>query len=53
MNEKYTNLAEMSWTQAEQALAKTYLALVPVGSVEVYGPHLPQGSDGLVAQAVA
>ena len=47
------NLQEMSWTRAEQALAKTSLALVPVGAVEVYGPHLPQGSDGLVAQEIA
>jgi creatinine amidohydrolase len=47
------NLAELSWVQAEKALASTDLALVPVGAVEVYGPHLPQGSDGLVAQEVA
>ena len=47
------NLAEMSWIQAEKLLSKTDLALVPVGAVEVYGPHLPQGSDGWVAQEVA
>jgi creatinine amidohydrolase len=47
------NLAEMSWTRAEQALAKTDLALVPVGAVEVYGPHMPQGTDGFAAQEVA
>jgi creatinine amidohydrolase len=42
-------LQEMSWLQAEKALAKTTFAIVPVGAVEVYGPHLPMGSDGLVA----
>ncbi|MBW7885658.1 MAG: creatininase family protein [Caldilineaceae bacterium] len=47
------NLAEMTWVDAEQALAKATIALVPVGAVEVYGPHLPQGSDGFAAQAFA
>ncbi len=47
------NLAEMSWVRAERALAQTNLALVPVGAVEVYGPHLPQGSDGFAAQEIA
>jgi len=47
------NLAELSWVKAEQALAKTDLALVPVGAVEVYGPHLPLGSDGFAAQEIA
>ncbi len=47
------NLAEIPWVQAEAALTETTLAIVPVGAVEVYGPHLPQGSDGLVAQEVA
>jgi creatinine amidohydrolase len=42
-------LQEMSWVQAEKALAATTFAIVPVGAVEVYGPHLPMGSDGLVA----
>ncbi len=47
------NLAELSWVDAEQALAKATIALVPVGAVEVYGPHLPQGADGFAAQAMA
>jgi len=47
------NLAELSWVDAEKALAKATIALVPVGAVEVYGPHLPQGADGFAAQAMA
>jgi creatinine amidohydrolase len=39
----------MSWTDFSTAKAKTDLVIVPVGAVEVYGPHLPLGSDGLVA----
>ena len=42
-------LQEMSWVQADKALGQTTFAIVPVGAVEVYGPHLPMGSDGLVA----
>ena len=43
------NLQESTWLQAEKALAATDLAIVPLGALEVYGPHLPMGSDGLVA----
>ncbi len=46
-------LAEMSWEDAELALAKAKLAIVPVGAVEENGPHLPQGSDGFAALEVA
>ena len=47
------NLAEMNWQQAQAAFAKTDLAIIPTGAVEVYGPHLPLGSDGFVAQDLA
>ena len=47
------NLAEMNWQQAQVAFAKTNLAIIPTGAVEVYGPHLPLGSDGIVAQDLA
>lgn len=46
-------LAEITWQQAQAAFAQTNLAIVPTGAVEVYGPHLPLGSDGLVAQDLA
>lgn len=42
-------IAEMNWVDFETAAATTDLCLVPLGAVEVYGPHLPQGSDGIVA----
>lgn len=31
----------------------TGLVVIPSGAVEVYGPHLPLGSDSIVAQAIA
>lgn len=44
-------LQTMSWRQVEERLRETDLALVPIGAVEVYGPHMPQGTDGIVASA--
>jgi creatinine amidohydrolase len=46
------SLAELPWRVAEAALQETDLVIVPLGSVEVYG-HLPQGTDGIAAEALA
>ncbi|MDQ7840520.1 MAG: creatininase family protein [bacterium] len=46
-------IAEMSCTDVAQAARATDLCILPVGAVEAYGPHLPQGSDGLVADRLA
>ncbi len=46
-------IAEMSWTEVAEAARATDLCILPVGAVEAYGPHLPQGSDGLVADRMA
>lgn len=43
------NLQESTWTDVRDELKKTDLAIIPVGAVEVYGPHMPQGTDGIVA----
>jgi creatinine amidohydrolase len=44
-----TELLTASWVDVDEAMRRTDLALVPVGAVEVYGPHMPQGTDGIVA----
>lgn len=44
-----TELAELTWT----ALPDRPLVLVPVGSTEQHGPHLPLQTDTLIATAVA
>jgi creatinine amidohydrolase len=46
-------IAEMPWVDVVAAARATDLCLLPVGAVEAYGPHLPQGSDGLVAEHLA
>src|SRR5512145_3018845 len=47
------HLDEMTWPEAEAALAGTRLALVPLGSTEQHGRHLPLGTDTMSAEALA
>ena len=47
-----SHLSTMNWVDVEEKLARTDLGLIPVGAVEVYGPHMPQGTDGIVAEAL-
>ncbi len=46
-------LEEMSWPEAERAFAEGRVVLVPVGSTEQHGPHLPLGTDFFTARALA
>lgn len=46
-------LSRMSWAQAREALGRAQVALLPVGSTEQHGPHLPLGTDWLTAQEIA
>jgi creatinine amidohydrolase len=42
---------ELSWPDLEDVAAGA-VGLVPVGAVQHHGPHLPVGTDGIVARAV-
>jgi len=46
-------LFEMSWPEVEAALKNTDIVIVPVGSTEQHGTHLPLGSDTLQATDMA
>ena len=46
-------MEEMSWTDFQKAMETHDTALVPFGSVEVEGPHLPMAVDSIVALEVA
>jgi creatinine amidohydrolase len=46
-------LDEMSWTEVEELRKKVDTVLIPTGSVEVEGPHLPLAVDSIVALEVA
>ncbi len=48
-------LAEISYTQTEEILRQTNkkVALIPSGSTEAHGPHLPLATDSIISEAAA
>ncbi len=44
---------EMNWVDFDALRKETDLVLIPLGAVEVYGPHLPLGADGIATTALA
>lgn len=46
-----TNLPDLSWTEVDRAARR--VLIVPLGSVEQHGPHLPLDTDTRIALAVA
>ena len=46
-------LAQLNWPDAGDALRRVRVALLPVGSMEQHGPHLPLGTDWYIASHIA
>lgn len=46
-----TDLAKLTWPQAAEWLNARTVALLPVGSTEPHGPHLPLDTDVTIARA--
>lgn len=46
-------LADRTWPELERYCEDSSLAIVPLGSTEQHGPHLPEGTDHLIADALA
>jgi creatinine amidohydrolase/Fe(II)-dependent formamide hydrolase-like protein len=46
-------LGEMTWPEAKQRLREVDVALLPVGSIEQHGPHLPLDTDAFDAEYLA
>jgi creatinine amidohydrolase len=46
-------LPDESWPDLRDHLAESSLALVPLGSTEGHGPHLPEGTDHIIAEGLA
>ncbi len=44
---------ELSWPEFDRLRKETDTVIVPLGAVEIYGPHLPMGTDGIVALELA
>ncbi len=46
-------LADKTWPELGSYFESESLAFVPLGSTEQHGPHLPEGTDHLIAEALA
>lgn len=46
-------MLEMTWEEVRDLERERAVALLPVGAVEAHGPHLPLGTDCLIAEAMA
>jgi creatinine amidohydrolase/Fe(II)-dependent formamide hydrolase-like protein len=44
---------ELTWPEAEVRFQKTDIAMLPVGSIEQHGPHLPLDTDAFDAEYLA
>jgi len=53
MKTKTNFLKEMSWLEFVDRKNKTDLVIIPSGAFEVYGPHLPLGTDTLVSVKIS
>ncbi len=46
-------LGRMSWKEVAEILPQNPVVLIPIGTVEQHGPHLPVNADNMVADFVA
>src|SRR5262245_17964816 len=46
-------LGNRTYPEAREALAKGAVAILPVGSCEAHGPHLPLSTDVVIAEEAA
>jgi creatinine amidohydrolase len=46
-------LSEMTWTEVDEALKARPVAIVPVGTTEAHGPHLPLSTECVIATDMA
>ena len=47
------DLSAMTSPEAAEAVARSRTAVIPIGSIEQHGPHLPNGTDTMAAELVA
>jgi creatinine amidohydrolase len=54
MSERRTvELGRMSWSEVAEARDENPIVLLPIGTVEQHGPHIPVNADNMVASFVA
>lgn len=47
------DLTKLTSPEAAEAVARSRTAVIPLGSIEQHGPHLPNGTDTMAAELVA
>ena len=47
------DMADMTWEEVRDLDRARTVAILPVGAIEAHGPHLPLGTDGIIARAMA
>ena len=47
------DLADLTWEEMRRAAGARAVAILPVGAIEAHGPHLPLGTDVIIAEAWA
>jgi creatinine amidohydrolase len=45
--------ADLTWEDVRDVAGRHAVAILPVGAVEAHGPHLPVGTDVIIAEAMA
>ena len=43
----------LSWIEFDKKRQETGLVVIPSGAIEVYGPHMPLGTDIIVAEKIS
>src|SRR5207248_9173709 len=47
------SLASLTSPAVRELPASRTIAVLPTGAIEAHGPHLPLGTDGIIAEAMA
>ena len=47
------SLASLTWLAVRELASSRTIAVLPIGAIEAHGPHLPLGTDILIAEAMA
>src|SRR5438093_13152928 len=47
------DMADLTWEEVRDLDRARTVLILPVGAIEAHGPHLPLGSDIIIAQAMA
>src|SRR3981081_4629570 len=48
-----TALGDLTWMEARNALQQGVVAILPIGSTEAHGPHLPLATDVIISEEMS